>query len=589
MLANDHRVGRIGALAIALGIGSAVAVGLAASASADTGDAESPRTAATSRGAESGTSTGRPVAAKSLTRAPSTQQVAARSKPAAASAAAPRRQALAVSDRVSGPQAVSTASASAPWQPGSIVRAFVGDGTADNPNAGILWGNGYSYTAYAGACTTGACNGGSAGVIGNGGDGFAGGNGGAAGWFGTGGVGGAATTAGGAGGKGGSGGMFFGSGGAGGPGADAVAGNGGSGGDGGDAGVLSLFGTGGSAGTGGAGAGGGRTGQSGSGGRSGMFAQPVIGVPPANLTSETAPGLVWPAPIALDLFLNAGALLGLQSGYVAMFARDGQVVHATTAGYADIASGTPMELDTQFRIASMTKPVTAVAAMILIEEGRLGLDDPVSRYIPAAADLRVATSETASPDGTIPSVPLDEPLTVRDLLMFASGIGGIATTSDLDRLWAANSLYTGSGSLALRVDRILTAPLYEQPGDLWRYGWSADVLARVIEVAGGEPFGDFVTGRILEPLGMTSTEFLTADSPRDRLATMYTQDAGGRLVAVDQPRGDSLDWTPGGSGLVSTAGDYMRFALMLWNDGTYQGTQILKPETVALMTRPAVQ
>ncbi len=590
MRANNLHVGRIGALAITLGIGSAVAVGLAASASADTGDAESGQTAATSRGAESGNPAGRPVAAKSLTRASSAQQVAARSTPAAASAAASRRQSVAVTaPTASSTASVSTASASAPEQPGSILRAFVGDGTADNPNAGILWGNGYSYTAYAGACTSGACNGGSGGVVGNGGDGFAGGNGGAAGWFGTGGAGGSATTAGGAGGKGGSGGLFFGGGGAGGAGADAVAGNGGSGGDGGDAGMLSVFGTGGIGGPGGAGAGGGRTGQSGSGGRSGIFAQPVFGVPPANLTSEAAPGLVWPAPTAIDLFLKAAAGLGLQSGYVAMFARDGQVVYSTTAGYADIASGAPMELDTRFRIASMTKPVTAVAAMILIEEGRLGLDDPVSRYIPAAADLRVATSETASPDGTIPSVPLDEPLTVRDLLMFASGIGGIATTSDLDRLWAANSLYTGSGSLALRVDRILTAPLYEQPGELWRYGWSADVLARVIEVAGGEPFGDFVTGRILEPLGMTSTEFLTADSPRDRLATMYTQDAGGRLVAVDQPRGDSLDWTPGGSGLVSTAGDYMRFALMLWNGGTYQGTQILKPETVTLMTRPAVQ
>jgi CubicO group peptidase (beta-lactamase class C family) len=108
-------------------------------------------------------------------------------------------------------------------------------------------------------------------------------------------------------------------------------------------------------------------------------------------------------------------------------------------------------------------------------------------------------------------------------------------------------------------------------------------------VASGEAFGDFVTGRIIDPLGMTSTEFLTAESPRDRLATMYTQNSAGRLVAVDRPGGDSLDWTPGGSGLVSTAGDYLRFALMLWNDGTYQDTQILKPETVALMTQPAVQ
>ena len=451
-----------------------------------------------------------------------------------------------------------------------FARIFVGSGTAENPNAGVLLGNGYSYMAYGGACTTGACNGGTAGLIGNGGDGFAGGHGGSAGWFGSGGTGGAATAVGGTGGRGGAGGLFVGDGGQGGSGGPGS----GTGGDGGNAGALSFVGTGGLGGVGGVGIDGSPAGKSG-----------FNGTP----AGPNAPSLTRPARIALDLFLNAGALLGLQSGYVAMFARDGEVVHATTAGYADIASRAPMQFDTQFRIASMTKPITAVAAMILVEEGRLGLDDPVAQYIPAAADLRVATSQTALPDGTFPSVALDEPLTVRDLLKFASGIGGIATTSDLDRLWFGNNLYIGSGSLEQRVDRILTSPLYEQPGEVWRYGWSADVLARVVEVAAGEPFGDFVTGRIIDPLGMTSTEFLTAESPRDRLATMYTQDSAGRLVVVDQLGGDSLDWTPGGSGLVSTASDYMRFALMLWNGGTYQDTQILKPETVTLMTRPAVE
>ena len=466
---------------------------------------------------------------------------------------------------------VASAGAAATANPiADFVRTFVGSGTAENPNAGVLIGNGYSFTAYGGACTTGACSGGTGGLIGNGGDGFAGGHGGAAGWFGSGGNGGAATAVGGTGGRGGSGGLFAGDGGSGGSGGP----GGGTGGDGGNAGALSFFGTGGIGGVGGVGVDGNPAGKSG-----------FNGTP----AGSNAPSLARPARIALDLFLNGGALLGLQSGYVAMFARDGEVVYATTAGYADIASRAPMQFDTQFRIASMTKPITAVAAMILVEEGRLGLDDPVAQYIPAAADLRVATSQTALPDGTFPSVALEEPLTVRDLLKFASGIGGIATTSDLDRLWFGNNLYIGSGSLAERVDRILTSPIYEQPGEVWRYGWSADVLARVVEVAADEPFGDFVTGRILDPLGMTATEFLTAESPRDRLATMYTQDSAGRLVAVDQLGGDSLDWTPGGSGLISTASDYMRFALMLWNGGTYQDTQILKPETVTLMTRPAVQ
>ena len=179
---------------------------------------------------------------------------------------------------------------------------------------------------------------------------------------------------------------------------------------------------------------------------------------------------------------------------------------------------------------------------------------------------------------------------MRDLLTFSSGIGEDGgNASDLDKLWTDNNIYAGSGTLAERVNQVLTLPLFEQPGTQWRYGWSADVLARVVEVASGRPFGDFVTDNILEPLGMVSTEFLTGTSSLDGLATMYTQDAGGRLVPVPNPRSQSPDWTPGGSGLVSTAGDYMRFALMLGNGGTYQGTQILKPETVALMTQPQVQ
>ena len=580
---------RIRALAATLGMLSAVAIGLSAVALADAAPAQAePAGAAGS--SDAGTKTTAKAAAigragTSSARTPSPQSAAQR---APAPTKAPRVNAAAGSGgnpRTATPATTSFSQPAQPggWQPGSLLRVFVGNGTADNPNAGILLGNGYTYREYGGACTTGACDGGAGGVIGNGGGGFAGGDGGAAGWFGSGGAGGAATTPGGTGGKGGDGGLFVGDGGAGGTGGP----GGGTGGDGGDAGALSVFGAGGVGGAGGGGVDGGPAGRSGSAGRAAGV--PITGVPPAGPIAPDAKGLAWPARIGVDLLLTGGALLGLQSGYVAMFARDGQVVHAGTAGYADIANRTPMTLDTQFRIASMTKPVTAVAAMILVEEGRLSLDDPVSRYIPAAADLRVATSTTAGPDGTIPTVALDEPLTVRDLLMFSSGIGGFAGDSDLDRLWAANNLYVGSGSLGQRVDRILTAPLYEQPGEIWRYGWSADVLARVVEVAGGEPFGEFVTGRILQPLGMTSTEFLTADSPRDRLATMYTQDSAGRLVAVDRPLGDSLDWTPGGSGLVSTAGDYMRFALMLWNAGTYQDTQILRPETVALMTRPAVQ
>jgi len=313
-----------------------------------------------------------------------------------------------------------------------------------------------------------------------------------------------------------------------------------------------------------------------------------VDLPPADPDLPPTEGLAFFATAGVDAFLELNARIGSHSGYVAMFARDGQVVHATTAGHADIEAGVPMQLDTRFRIASMTKAVTAVAAMQLLEAGRLSLDDPVARYIPAAASLRVATSIVAGSDGSVPTESLARPLTVRDLLTFTSGVGDADDDSDLGKLWADNDIYAGEGPLADRVDRIFGAPLFEQPGLRWRYGWSADVLARVIEVAAGEPFGLYVKTNILDPLGMHATGFLPPEGQREGMATMYTQDADQNLVRVDSAESDAAEWTPGGSGLVSTAGDYMRFALMLWNGGTYDGVKILSQETVALMTKPHV-
>lgn len=194
----------------------------------------------------------------------------------------------------------------------------------------------------------------------------------------------------------------------------------------------------------------------------------------------------------MDAYLRWNAWTEARSGFVAMFARDGHPVYATAAGYADIAAQTPMTLDTRMRFASMTKPVTAVAAHILLEEGKLGLDDPVERYIPAMANARVATSHTRGADGAFPTEPADPIPTVRHLLMFSSGVGpGMTGPSDLSRHWKEHGLRsTRTGSLAERVDRIVQHPLFEQPATRWRYGGSADVLARVIEVAAGEPFGE---------------------------------------------------------------------------------------------------
>jgi len=316
-------------------------------------------------------------------------------------------------------------------------------------------------------------------------------------------------------------------------------------------------------------------------------ASPVPDVPPAD-PAAAGPGLSWLSRKAIDGYLDFRAWTGSRSGFIAMFARDGRVVHATTAGHADLESGRPMRLDTPVRIASMTKPVTAVAAMILVQEGRLGLDDPVGRYLPAAENLRVATSSEADENGTIPTASLGTPLLVSHLLMFSSGIGNSddgQDPTDLDQLWSDNGIYVGAGTLAQRVERVLTLPLYEEPGTKWRYGESADVLARVIEVASGEPFDAFLEQRIFEPLGMRSSFFPLHGTDVSRVASVYTQDEDGELVLVET---GTTDWTSGGGGLVSTAGDYMRFALMLWNGGSYDGVQILEPGTLEEMIRPHV-
>jgi len=320
----------------------------------------------------------------------------------------------------------------------------------------------------------------------------------------------------------------------------------------------------------------------------GCGAAPPFELPPADPRLERSAGLMAPVRWLLDGLLETSAALELHSGSVAMFAHRGRVVHATAAGYADLASQRPMTLETRFRLASMTKPVTAVAALKLVEEGRLDLDDPVARYIPAAAGLVVATSRQRNGDGSIPTQPLSVPLTVRHLVTFTAGIGSEEDESDLGRLWSERNIYHGPGSLEDRVNRLLTAPLYEKPGRVWRYGWSADVLARVVEVASDMPLDDYLESRIFAPLAMEATSFLPPEQERQELATMYTQDEAGQLVLVETPSSDAPDWTPGGSGLVSTAGDFMRFALMLWNGGSYDGARVLSPESVAAMTRAHV-
>ena len=207
-----------------------------------------------------------------------------------------------------------------------------------------------------------------------------------------------------------------------------------------------------------------------------------VSVPPVDDSATAAAPLSWWSRAAMNALLRLDVWRGERSGYVALFARDGQPVFATSAGWADIEGAVPMTLDTRMRFASMTKPMTAVAALQLVEQGRLGLDDPVSQYVPAFANARVAVDHSRNADGEFETVPADPVPTVRHLLMFASGVGpGRGKDSDLIRTWQDTGPRSDTVSgMDDWVDQLAQLPLFEQPGTLWRYGWSADVLARVV-------------------------------------------------------------------------------------------------------------
>ncbi|MEH6592538.1 MAG: serine hydrolase domain-containing protein [Halioglobus sp.] len=311
-----------------------------------------------------------------------------------------------------------------------------------------------------------------------------------------------------------------------------------------------------------------------------------LDVPPTSEGISAPENLSWFSRVALDAYIRFSSWRGERSGYIVMFARDGMPIYSNAAGWKDIASDAPMTVDTHVRIASMTKPVTAVTAMSLVEEGSLGLDDRVSEYLPEFAQLRVALNHVPGPNGEYETRAATEPLRVRHLLMFSSGIGpGMEEGNALNEHWGAYGIYEqDSGDLRSRVASLAQLPLFEEPGTRWRYGYSADVLAAIIQVITGQGIEVAMRERVFDPLGMSNTRYEPLPAQRAEMATIYTQDSEGELVVV--PDRNHTGWNPGGSGLVSTAGDYMRFALMLWNGGEYQGERILQRGTIEEMRRP---
>jgi len=271
---------------------------------------------------------------------------------------------------------------------------------------------------------------------------------------------------------------------------------------------------------------------------------------------------------------------GRLPGWLVLVSRRGEIAHLSTYGFRDVASRAPVETDTLFRIYSMSKPITSVAVMMLYEEGLLELTDPVSRHLPAFAEMRVHDKGPAA-----------EPVRIWHLLTHTSGmVYGFQRASAVDELYRRAGFDRGAPrgmSLAEAVDRWAELPLLFEPGTQWNYSVATDVLGRLVEVVSGRPLDRFLSERIFGPLGMDDTGFWIGEEDAGRMATLYSADRHRKAVAMDT-RGAELrrpSFLSGGGGLISTAGDYHRFTQLLLRGGELDGVRLLGPRTVAYMTR----
>ena len=324
-------------------------------------------------------------------------------------------------------------------------------------------------------------------------------------------------------------------------------------------------------------------------GRRALIAALVVlfGVVGARAGSERAAHKFSPEGLAkVSDYIRNEIATGKIPGAILLLQQHGKPVYHENFGVRDVATEISMSADTIFRLYSMSKPITSVMAMMLVEEGKLSLDDPVSKYIPAFAKMKVGV-ETKAEDGKVALVleAQNRPVTIKDLLRHTSGLPyGYHGGGMVRELYAEANLFQSNLSNADFVAKITTLPLVEQPGTAWDYGFSTDVLGRVVEVASGKTLLQFEKERLLDPLGMTETAFFVADPAKfPRVAEPMPED---RNINPTTPVRDirrPSKWESGGGGMVGTIGDYARFAQMLLNGGIYEGRRYLKPETIALM------
>jgi CubicO group peptidase (beta-lactamase class C family) len=273
-------------------------------------------------------------------------------------------------------------------------------------------------------------------------------------------------------------------------------------------------------------------------------------------------------------------------GAVVLIARNGKVAYLEAFGFQDREKKVPMSADAIFRIASLTKPVTSVAIMMLVEEGRIQLEDLVSVYLPEFNNLQVGVEKVNAATGNpeLSLEPIRRKMTIQDLLRHTSGLTyGTFGKSLVNQAYIDAKLFDPNQTLAEFVSKLSKLPLAYQPGTTWNYSMSTDVLGRIVEVVSGVPFDQFIADRIVKPLGLSDTGFYVAEEKAGRVAQPQVDPATGK----PPPMADVTkrpNWMSGGGGMVSTASDYARFGQMLLNGGALDGVRLLSPRTVAFMT-----
>jgi len=301
----------------------------------------------------------------------------------------------------------------------------------------------------------------------------------------------------------------------------------------------------------------------------------------------------------IDRVMQGYVERGQLAGIITVLMRRGQVAHFGMYGQMDCTNASPMREDAIFRIFSMTKPITSLAVMMLVEEGAFHLQYPVSMFIPELADLKVLSNQV---DINSEQVPLARPITIHDLLTHTSGLGyGLDALLPVDALMLQAKILRMDETLADKMSRLPQFPLHHQPGLRYTYSVGTDVLGRLVEVVSGMPLDQFFKQRIFEPLGMKDTDFYVPAEKADRLAELYTTGPDGKLVGMGEMDTGNLPhfitgawinkeqqpkFLSGGGGLVSTTADYLRFGIMMRNQGELDGARLVSRKTIELMTAP---